>query len=169
NPICSSRGNVAPQAIFLVVGSNLLIGSVGFVQGPTPAFAPQWIARIAAFFVLDHHEPDFCSRSPVHVARCHLCVFGSEHFLHEDSPICELSCLAIVFRRARRGVSCVHLVTFWIKHHIRSEGLILAPVIWWFPNASGLVDQIETVVVVLRLHFCIPGESQESEYGDGKF
>src|SRR5215470_14414077 len=40
NPIGSPRGDVAPEAIFLVVGCNLLVGSVGFVQGPTPAVAP---------------------------------------------------------------------------------------------------------------------------------
>src|SRR5262249_28808389 len=165
NPICSSRRNVAAQAIFLVVGCNLLVGSGGVVESPAPAIAPQWIARIAAFLVLNHHEPDLGSRSPVGVAGCHLCVIGSEHFFHEDRSICELSRLAIVLGCAKGCVSDMHLVSLRIENHVRSDRLISIPVVWWLPNVPDLVHQVKTYVsaVVLRSNLVAKHEEREDE------
>src|SRR4030095_8009813 len=84
NPIRSPCRDMATEAILLVVGCNLLVGGVGVEQSPAPAVSPQRIVRIASFAVFDHHEPDFGSRSPVHVAGRHLRMIGSEHFFHED-------------------------------------------------------------------------------------
>src|SRR5262245_24357848 len=86
---------VAAETVFLEVGGDLRVGRVGFEERPTPPVAPKWIARKAAFVVLDHHEPDLRPLGPMRVAGRQWRMAGGEDFLHEDRSIGEPFVLAI--------------------------------------------------------------------------
>src|ERR1700752_3037155 len=140
DPVRAPGWDVASQAVFLVIGCNLLVGGVGFEQSPAPAITPQWIVGITSFFVLDHHEPDFRSRSPMHVAWSHLGVVCSKDFLYENSSVGKLPGFPVAFSGARRCVRGMHLVSFRIEHHVCSEGLETIPDIAGFADISSFVN-----------------------------
>src|SRR6516162_390173 len=152
NPIRSPRGDVAPQAILLLVCCNLLVGSVGGVQSPAPAIPPQWIVGIAAFLVLDHHEPDLGSRSPMCVPCGHRTMVRTENFFYQYGSISEFARLAVILSGARRSVGVMHLcITLWIEHRKSSERLISIPVVWWLPNVPSLIHKAKTSASVVAL------------------
>src|SRR5262249_10993698 len=49
-PIGGLSRNVTVQAVFLVVGCNLLVGCIRFEKCPSPSVTPQWVIGIAVFF-----------------------------------------------------------------------------------------------------------------------
>src|SRR5215471_8489910 len=79
NPVCRLGGDVTPHAVFLVIDRHLLVGRVGLEECPSPSITPQGVTGISILVILDHHEPDLCSRGPMCIAGSHLSVIGSEH------------------------------------------------------------------------------------------
>lgn len=87
NPVCCSRWDMTPQAVFPEVSRNLFIGCIGLEQRASPTVAPERTVGVPPFFVLDHYEPDFRPRGPMRVAGGHLCVIRAEHFLDQDCTV----------------------------------------------------------------------------------
>src|SRR5258708_6392375 len=139
DPICRSCGDVAAQAVFLVVRCDLLVGRVGLEQRPSPSITPQRVVGIASFFVFDHDEPHLCSRSPMCVTRCHLSVVGSEDFFDQDCAVGKLPLLSVILSRTGRGVGEVHLIALRVEHGICSERLVVVSVVAGLANVSRLV------------------------------
>src|SRR5262249_35420438 len=129
NPVRFLCGDVAAEAVLLEVGGDLRVGRVGFEERPAPPVPPQWIAREAAFAVLDHHEPDRRPLGPVRVAGGQPCVTRGEHVLHEHGSIGKPFVLAIELRGPRRRVRVMHLVAFRIEHRVHAEHLITIPIV----------------------------------------
>src|SRR5258708_36576006 len=111
DPICRLRRDMAAQAVFLVVRRDLLVRRVGLEEGPSPTVTPKWIAWVASFCILDHHEPDFRSGGPARVPSRHLCVIGSEDLFHQYGSIRVFSSLAVRLSGAGGGVVDMHLHT----------------------------------------------------------
>src|SRR5580692_89880 len=99
---------MAAEAVFLVVRCDLLVGRIGFEEGPSPAITPKRIAAVAAFFILDHHEPDLRSRSPMLISVRHSSVIGPEDLFHQYGCIGVLSRLAVILCGPGGSVRVVH-------------------------------------------------------------
>ena len=78
---------MAAEAVFLVVRCDLLVGRIGFEEGPSPAVTPKRIAAVAPFFILDHHEPDLRSRGPMRVSGRHSRMIGPEDLFHQYGSV----------------------------------------------------------------------------------
>src|SRR5260370_33601770 len=132
-------------AIFLEVSRHLLIGCVGFVKRPSPSIAPQGVIWKAVFFILDHDEPHYRSRSPTRITCRHLSVMRLECLFHHHRAIRELSIFAVILSRARRGVSDVHLIPRRIDPPPCSKLLVLVSIVGRLTNVPGFVGQFKAV------------------------
>src|SRR5260370_17284473 len=57
DPIRRSCGDVAAQAVFLVVRCDLLVGRVRLEQRPSPSITPHRVPGIAPFLAFAPHHP----------------------------------------------------------------------------------------------------------------
>src|SRR5438445_6770743 len=57
DPVRGSCGNVAAQAIFLVVRWNLLVGRIGLEKLPSPSIGQHRIVVIASFLLIISNAP----------------------------------------------------------------------------------------------------------------
>ncbi len=154
---------MAAQAVFLVVRGDLFVGRIGFEEGPSPAVTPKWVAWVASFCVLDHHEPDFRSGGPMRVPSRHSCVIRSEDLFHQYGPVWVLASLPKVLSGAGRSVGEMHLVALGVENGVGSERLILIAVVAGLANVSSLVDQIKPVEVRIRLRLGLLMTAQNGE------
>src|SRR6266853_3593972 len=144
DPIRRSCGDVAAQAVFLVVRCDLLVGRVGLEQRPSPSITPQRVAGIASLFAFDHDEPHLCSRGPMCVTRCHLSVVGSEDLFDQDGTVRKLPILSVILSRTGRGVGEVHLVSLRIQHCICPKHLVMVAIISWLLNIFPLCLPVQS-------------------------
>src|SRR5579864_3324229 len=151
DPICRLSRDMAALAVFLVISRDLLVRRVGFEESPSPTVTPKWVAWVASFCILDHHEPDFRSGGPMRVPSCHSCVIGSEDLFHQYGSVCVLGSLPKVISGAGRSVGEMHLVALRIENGVGSERLIRVAVAAGLADISRLVDQIKSVEARIRL------------------
>lgn len=121
DPIRRPRGNVASEAVFLIVGCHLLIGRIGLEQCPSPTVTLERTVGVPTFFVLDQYEPDFRPRGPMRVAGGHLCVIRAEHFLDQNCTDASPGS-AEAYRRT------------WVENYIGTKGLVAIANVRWLAS-----------------------------------
>src|SRR5262249_5502168 len=121
DPVGGLGRQVTAYTVLLIVSCDLLLGCVCFVESPSPAVAPQWIAGIESFVVLDHDEPHLRGLGPVRVAGCHRSMVRGRRLFCQHGAIVHLPHFAVVFSRARGCVRDMHLLCVWISNQVRSE------------------------------------------------
>src|SRR5579864_903396 len=167
DPICRLSRDMAALAVFLVISRDLLVRRVGFEESPSPTVTPKWVAGVASFCVLDHHEPDFRSGGPMRVPSRHLCVIGSEDLFHQYGPVWIFASLPEILGGARGSVGEMHLVALRIENGVGPERLILVAVVARFANVSRLVDQIKSILRIrLRLGLLMTTQNGERDNDD---
>ena len=117
------------EAVFLVIGCHLLVGCVCLEQSPTPPIAPQWVVRVAVLRIFDLDEPLHQLGSPLGVTRSKFGVICQEDFLHQHCAIWKLASLAVIRGRPWGSICHVHLVPLGVDDCVRSEELVLIPVV----------------------------------------
>src|SRR5215471_17033384 len=110
NPVGGLRGDVAPQAIGVVVGRGGLERLVRVEPRPSPPVAPQRVAGVCALAVFHHDEPALELVGMAYCAGGHLVGRGLEDLFHQNGAVREVPRLSVGVDRPWRCVDGVHFL-----------------------------------------------------------